>query len=168
VKPIPWLEQNASGFSDLSPDEREAIFHFSLLWTIFEARALNTMASAKAIRELVAAWAQENRLNVDGFAEPLRYFSARYFKDGEPTEKFHGLHLRQNDAPDLVRSVLRGDDQDATNRVVAALIVAYRLRNNLFHGVKWGYGIKDQLNNFLNASAALMAALEIVGPLTVD
>jgi hypothetical protein len=165
MNPIPWLEQNAPGFRELSAEERDAIFHFALLWTIFEARALDTRASVKAIRDRVSVWAKEDRLTPNAFSGPFHYFAARYFQDGEPTERFYGLHLRPNDAPDLVRAVLRGEDRDAVNQVIVTLIVAYRLRNNLFHGVKWGYGIQGQLENFKNANAALIAALAIVGPL---
>jgi hypothetical protein len=36
------------------------------------------------------------------------------------------------------------------------------LRNNLFHGVKWAYGIRDQRSNFEHANQALMAAIACV------
>ena len=39
---IDWLQENAPGFRDLTGEERNAIMHFSLLWSLFEAKALNT------------------------------------------------------------------------------------------------------------------------------
>ena len=43
----------------------------------------------------------------------------------------------------------------------AVLIIVYRFRNNLFHGVKWSYELQGQLENFTHANAALMQAIEL-------
>ena len=45
------------------------------------------------------------------------------------------------------------------------LTIIYRYRNNLFHGVKWGYELADQLHNFTHANNALMKALDRYGEL---
>ncbi len=84
----------------------------------------------------------------------------RYFQNGDPTEHFRGLNLRRNDNIELVRAVLSGTNTNPADSVAALLIVVFRLRNNLFHGVKWAYGIRGQLSNFMNANMSLMAALE--------
>jgi hypothetical protein len=44
-------------------------------------------------------------------------------------------------------------------------MIVLRLRNNLFHGAKWAYGIADQRENFQHANAALMRLLEKHGEL---
>jgi len=87
----------------------------------------------------------------------------RYVASGEPTQHFHGLAMRNNDNPALVLSVLKGENTNTTDSVAALLIVVFRLRNNLFHGVKWAYGIQGQRENFTHANAALMSALETQG-----
>jgi hypothetical protein len=69
--------------------------------------------------------------------------------------------LRRNDQADLVKDVLRGDDNDPVNCVIAVLIIVYRLRNNLFHGGKWAYGIRDQQSNFRQANKTLMNAMQL-------
>lgn len=160
---IDWLCAKAPGFSDLSENERAAIMHFSLLWSFFEAKALHTHASAISILALVHEWASNGRLNIAPFATSLAYFRDRYFNQGAFTEHFRGLNLRRNDSPDLVGAVLKGESTNDADTVSALLIVVFRLRNNLFHGVKWAYGIRDQLDNFTNANTALMAALETHG-----
>ena len=134
--------------------------HFSLLWSFFEAEALNTSASAIGILALTHEWASRNRLHIQPFAKSLAYFQSRYFQYGEPTEYFRGLNLRRNDNPALVSAVLKGENTNHADRVAVLLIIVLRLRNNLFHGVKWAYGIRGQLANFTNANVALMAALE--------
>ena len=69
--------------------------------------------------------------------------------------------MHRNDSPELVCAVLKGENTNHADVVAALLIVVLRLRNNLFHGVKWAYGIRNQLANFINANTTLMAALEI-------
>ena len=44
--------------------------------------------------------------------------------------------------------------------VAVILIVIYRFRNNLFHGVKWEYELRGQLDNFNHANQVLMAAYD--------
>jgi hypothetical protein len=162
MNPIEWLDQNAHGFVVLPEADRLAILHFALLWSLFEAKALHTNASADSILALVREWAAQERLKVEGFANSLDYFRQRYFQNGVATPQFGGLLLRKNDYPDMVREVLIGANNDPADAVAALLIVTYRLRNNLFHGTKWAYGIQGQLNNFEKASEALMSALAYV------
>jgi len=159
MDPTAWLNGNVPGFAELQVEELEAIRHFTLLWTVFESRCCNEKASAKAIHELVGRWAAEGRLDDALFAESLAYFRDRYFHDGAPTHHYGFLHLRRNDKPDLVEAVLRGADNDPVNCITAVLIVVYRLRNNLFHGMKWAYGIRGQQSNFEQANRVLMNAM---------
>src|SRR5579871_2431979 len=114
--------------------DRQAIFNFVLLWSLFEGSLLGTNASAKAIIELVRHWAKRGRLDAERFESALEYFRNRYFQDGGWTTHFSSLNLRDNDRPELVSSVLSRQSADATASVASLLIVIYRLRNNLFHG----------------------------------
>jgi hypothetical protein len=160
MNPIDWLYANAHGFSDLSEEEQNAIMHFSLLWSYFEAQALNNNASASAILTVSHEWASDGRLSADLFDSYLSYFQNRYFKLDEETQHFEGLNLRKNDSEGLVRLVLKGENANPADRVAVLLIIIFRLRNNLFHGSKWAYGIRGQLDNFKNANESLMTALE--------
>src|SRR5262249_18995554 len=149
MDPIAWLTQNEPGFANLPEPDRQAVFHFALLWSLFEAKALGTSASARSIKALVDECAGRGRLEIGQFMDPLEYFRARYVgPDDQPTAHFQGLHLRANDSPELVRSVLQRTVDDAPACVSALFIVILRLRNNLFHGVKWAYGLEGQRNNF--------------------
>ena len=161
MNPIDWLNQHVPGFAELTLEEREAIEHFTLLWSLFEARALNFDASCRAIDALARQWIADNWVDFDVFAEPLAYFQDRYFENGVPTRHFEFLNLRPNDQPNRVRAVLSRNNQTPADCLSALLIVVYRLRNNLFHGEKWVYGLRDQRTNFEHASEVLMRALEI-------
>lgn len=162
MDPIAWLEARVPGFVDLTPPEREAIFNFSLLWSFFEAAALNTNASTGRIIATVQRLAQEDKLTSELFDQRLLYFRNRYYENGNPTHHLPRLNLRDNDNPELVYAVLKGERNDLVSKVSALLIIAYRFRNNLFHGVKWNYGIQGQLDNFVNANLVLMAVLNNV------
>lgn len=117
MNPIEWLELNVPGFSELPEADRAAILHFALLWSLFEAKALQTRASAHSILELVHEWAAQGRLNAQGFEPSLQYFRQRYFQDGVATRHFDGLNLRNNDNPELVREVLGGNNNNPPDAV---------------------------------------------------
>jgi len=163
MKPIEWLEQNAHGFNALSEPEREAISNFSLLWSFFEARALATRGSSHAILALTHKWSSQGLLDVQNFSASLQYFQKRYYSNSVATQHLASLNLRTNDCPELVNAVLKSENTNPADCVAALLIIVYRLRNNLFHGAKWAYGIQGQLENFNNANSVLMIALSIEG-----
>lgn len=158
---IDWLQERAPGFRELSGDERDAIMQFSLLWSLFEAKALNTHGNARSILAVAKRWANQGLLANDSFNPELAYFQNRYYADGDFTYHFDQLRLRQADHPDLVKRVLKNDAADLAEMAAALLIIVYRFRNNLLHGVKWAYEIRGQFENFSHANAALMQAIEL-------
>ncbi len=162
MNPVEWLEANIPEFVNLPEADRQAIFHFAVLWSLFEDRALENSASANAIVGIVNQWDREGRLEFGAFENDLEYFRKRYFVEGEPTHYFAGLHLRGNDHPALVRAVLQRENNHPADCTAALIIVVYRLRNNLFHGVKWAYGIQGQLDNFTHANEVIMNALSLI------
>jgi hypothetical protein len=162
---VEWLRAKSSGFNLLSDEELGAISDFSLLWSLFESRLLGTEGSARAILGILDGWRDAGNLNASSFDPELAYFRQRYFVDGAFTDHFDGLHLRRNDEVPLVRAVIDGSDNDPRNRLAAMLIIVFRYRNNLFHGVKWHYKLAGQLGNFSTANALLMKVLEQHGAL---
>jgi hypothetical protein len=155
-----WLEAHAPGYDALTADERKAIKDFALLWSLFEAYALDEKGSANKIISTVATIEASGRLNIAPFAAQIAYFFHRYHDGVDFTEHYGHLNIRKNDNPTLIKQVLRMQVTDDRNVLSVLLIIIYRLRNNLFHGPKWGYGIAGQLDNFRNANAALMTYLE--------
>lgn len=161
MTPLEWLCAKAPGFRELRNAERQAMMEFSLLWSLFENRALNNNASVGAITALVDRWDNDSQLDKSAFDEALAYYSNRYYIDGEATEYFGGLRLHNDNDRALVEDGLNGHNATLRDRIVAVFIVIYRLRNNLLHGEKWAYGIHGQLGNFTNANACLIAAIEM-------
>src|SRR5690348_5434608 len=122
--------------------------HFCLLWGLFEGIALKHKASSLNIRRLVEKWHRQDCLRKEDFAAAFEHFKGRYFASANSSQYFPSLNLRPSDMPELVRAVLAGDNTNLVDEITVLLIIVYRLRNNLFHGMKWVYGIRDQFDNF--------------------
>ena len=56
---------------------------------------------------------------------------------------------------------LNGSEQEAAQVLAGLLLVIYRLRNNMFHGPKWFYGIQWQYDNFTKCSVVLKWVLSL-------
>lgn len=160
-----WLRTRAPGFAALTDAEVASVADFTFLWTLFEARVLDAQVSARKICEVVGAWERSGTLDAAAYDGELGYFRRRYFAGGRFTYYFDGLNLRANDRPELVAAVLDGSDDDPRRCVTASLIIIFRYRNNLFHGLKWQYRLSGQLDNFTCANAVLARALERHGRL---
>lgn len=164
---LKWLKAKAPGFNQLSAKEPNAISDFSLLWSLFENRILNSEGNARTICDAVEGWNNAGTLLPGIFDEELAYFQARYYANGEFTDHFPNLYLREGDRENMVRDVLNGTDNDPPHRLASALIIVFRYRNNLFHGLKWQYELAGQFDNFSNANLVLMKTLDRHGQLTM-
>jgi hypothetical protein len=160
-----WLEARAPGFRDLPEMDRRAIFDFVFLWSLFEGQIMDNFGRADHIREKVNAWAAAGTLAAELYDGELTYFRYRYFANGALTHHFHYLQLRQSDQPALVQAVCEGANDGSRDRMLALLMIVWRLRNNLFHGAKWAYGLRGQRENFTHANSVLMRLLERHGQL---
>ena len=94
------------------------------------------------------------------FEPSLNYFRDRYVTDGATNDRFNGLNFRRNDNRELVETVLLGDNDDPTETVKALLTIVFRLRNNLFHGLKWAYQMRDQQANFEQGTVVMTGVLD--------
>lgn len=160
-----WLERHAPGFRDLPEPDRRVIYDFAILWSLFEAQVMEGRAQANRIRDRVDRWTGNGTLHADQYNGELAYFRARYYADDAFTYRFDHLHLRDRDHPEIVAAVIASADDDPRNRMLALLMIVWRLRNNLFHGAKWAYQIREQHDNFAHANAVLMRLLEQHGEL---
>lgn len=158
---LDWLEQQEPGFKEVGEHERSAIMQFSLLWSLFESRVLGTRACVPKIKEVARHWSDASLLNKDSFAGALAHFRNRYISGDEFSYHFHELNFRPNDDSDLVKRLLRNEPEANWEEAAGVLIIVYRLRNNLFHGIKWAYDLQGQHDNFHYANASLMMAIEL-------
>lgn len=148
-------------FYQLDPPQKDILFTFVMLWTLFESRLLNCGASADSIEKLVKAWKEKGVIDNIMPAGTLNYFQDRYADDGETNHQFEALNLRRNDKPELVKHVILGHSNCSMEKLLACLIIVLRFRNNFFHGIKWQYGFHDQDNNFINSIRLLGSCLDV-------
>lgn len=79
----------------------------------------------------------------------------RFVTNGNLNPRFPYLHFRQNDRRSLVEDVLLGINTNNNDIILALIIIVYRYRNNLFHGLKNMQEIDQQKENFDNANNVL-------------
>lgn len=160
-----WLLERVPGFQALPEQDRDEIFIFTFLWSLFEAQVMDNFARTDRIGVKVDEWLEAGTLDADQYDAELSYFRDRYYENGEFTDHFPHLRLRSNDYPQIVQPVLNGTNNDPRDRLLTVLIIVWRFRNNLFHGQKWDYQLQGQLPNFTHANRVLMRLLERHGQL---
>lgn len=150
-----WLAGKAPEFSQLQPDEKSAIYDFSLLWSIFEGSKLSCNCNVRKLRQFVSQVKQRGCLGNFNIDEYVQYLQSRYYVDGSFTHHYEQLHVDRSGNPSEVLDMLCNDRCSKEKQLIGCLVVIFRLRNNLFHGEKWQYQIQGQLNNFQYANEFL-------------
>ena len=156
---IEEVENIAPGVANLSKSEHDVLCGFTLLWTLFEAQALDNEGSVRKITSVVNE-IEPQVIKESWFNEQLHYFMNRYIENGKTNYRFEHLHLRKNDNPELVELVLLGKTEDIVDQLIVCLTIVFRFRNNFFHGIKWAYGLQEQFENFEQATRLLKTCLE--------
>jgi hypothetical protein len=156
-----WFNKYANGYNSLEQKEKDAMYHFTLLWTLFEAQILDTTGNAGEICKAIVKLSKKVDIDVSQTSEIKEYFINRYVTEGNCNELFDKLDFRNKDKIQLVREVLTGRKENKIDVLMALLIIVFRLRNNFFHGKKWAYDISQQIDNFDHANKLLVYILEL-------
>jgi len=134
--PLDWANEYTNAAIPIHGQIVEPIRYFSILWNLFERDACGKDATRHRIGMAVSAQIAARGVGLAPFAEHLAYFQSRAQRGGMTIEQYlDALRMEERDRP-LVRQVLRGETEDAKRVVHALLLVARRIRNNLFHGEK--------------------------------
>lgn len=159
MQPSIWMNRRFDAYRSLSSAEKRAIRDFALLWSFFEEIWLGNEASVPRIKREVEVRLAPNAQMV-AFDGALAHFCNRYIHAGNPTPSFAHLRVSAHDCQ-FVLDVLSGQTTEPRQVLTALLIIAYRLRNNFFHGEKAAYGYQGQLENFRHANAVLIQTMEL-------
>lgn len=157
-----WLAAK-QGLDALSTEEFNAIRDFTLLWGLFEGKAMSKEGSQPRVAAAVERMTLPDPLPA-AMIRALDFWRHRYWQVDEHTGAFYALNFRANEHRTLVTEVLSDIRCDRADIVKALLLIILRLRNNLFHGVKWEYRLRDQLGNFTHANQVLMPAIDFAVP----
>ncbi len=156
-----WLNGHAAFGPRLEAEQINVISEFTLIWSFFEYRVMETEAKLCRLEPYLDEWVNAALITTSTYAQQLDYFKYRYFPDGKESERFQRLKFRKNDREEVARSVLMGTASSARDVALAVLAIVFRLRHNLFHGNKWTEGIRGQEENLKTACAALMTTVDI-------
>lgn len=161
---IEWINQLAPEESGLSYPDLEPVLSFSLIWNLFEAVTCNRYADLRRIQADVDKCYERELLKAEDFSPFVEFFRNRYVKGHEINILPERLRLRGEAHIRLVEDVLEGKSTDINNVVFALLIIAYRVRNNLFHGEKNVFTLDTQLDLFRAVNALLAKYLDVGHP----
>ena len=160
---VEWMVSRKPSLARYGKDQLEHVLHFTLMWNMFESYLCNQSASVNALESLLRDLERNNQLQIVEFESYLSLFQSRYVSNGEFTERFPHLNLRRGDREDLVRSVLLGEKTDEFSTALTCLLIIYRYRNNLFHGIKDVNDLTFQRDIFEQSSMLLSRVLEASG-----
>lgn len=151
---INWINQHLG--IQLNEENLDSVKNFTLIWNVFEAKVFESNFTVDNAERVL----NTREFTLDELDEFLAYFSNRYVANNETNERFERLNFRPNDRKNFVRDVLIGNNGEPGNIALAIMIIIYRFRNNLFHGLKEMRNIQEQQGNFEQANNFLKMIVE--------
>lgn len=152
-----WLA--AAPRTRLDADTFAAVSDFAIIWSIFENLLCNNAANVRVLDALAKRLGPTPQAIWQG----LDYWRNRYWSSENGFNgNFESLNFRdsERDAKERVKRVLSEEDTGDSDRNAAALLIVWRLRNNLFHGLKALSDLDDQIGNFDFACEVMAAYLQ--------
>ena len=155
-----WLEAHQY-YPDLDESKLTSIFYFTLIWNLFEKNCCDENAQ---INEHAPGLAVSHSESISELPSIWRHFQTRYVHDGETTSTFDSFEFKSGDKKDVVKRILlEGESSSNQEKMEALLRIAFRLRNNLYHGEKEVSKLYDQNENFKQITRLLMALIDAKG-----
>lgn len=140
-----------------SETDLNEIKNFTLLWNIYENIIFNTRFTLEKLEFDIS----EKHFDFDLFKGCFDYFKNRYIKDNDTNETFSRLKFRQNDREEFVKTTLLKPESNNNDKILSIGIIIYRLRNNLFHGIKDFKKFDGQVENFIYSNEFIQKYLEV-------
>lgn len=132
--------------------------NFALVWNIFEGSVCDSSFSIDKIEQKL----NNRTIDTTIFQAHIDYFKDRYTTNGSVNNYFDRLNFRGRDSKNFVQRILLGENILMKDYVLAITIIVYRLRNNLFHGLKEMITIDGQRDNFNNANQFLIKLIDLL------
>ena len=151
-----WISRNIRDGDKINSETYQSIADFCVMWALFEGTELHGFDVAVDELKNVSNRVAYSIQDIDIL---LAFWVNRYTSESTTNEKFEQLNLSHQPHKDLVSQVLLGTEKNREKVTHALLLIVYRLRNNLFHGVKDITQISGQISNLTTASALLKNVL---------
>ena len=155
-----WARVSLREAPQLRPATLDVISGFTFLWNLFEGVTCNGRVTVTLLGEVAKRMANSAELETDSIEHCLSFYRFRYLNGDQMQERFHGLNFRKNDRRELVEAILKGTEAGLSDKLHALLIITYRIRNNMFHGLKSVHVWDDQAQNISEATRILSIAIE--------
>lgn len=165
-----WVRRH---YPSLNAEQLTPVLHFSLIWNMFETKVGRRLASPARIREHVTDAARRGDLLRHDYQPYLDYFRNRYSQQENHAlnnlfavayVSSRGARERNEQHREEIQRVFRGETDDLTEVVYALLLIAYRIRNNFFHGNKGLRSLPGQTDLFNVVNRLLAKYLDDVYP----
>ena len=157
---LDWINHRLAGRAHLDSEQLSPILHFSLIWNLFETVACNRMASPTNIRRSVREAYDSDVLDVAKYQLYVEYFRERYLRNEPVQNIFTRLVMTNEESRRVVQMALVDGAGNAYDIVYALLLIAHRIRNNLFHGNKRLESLPAQTELFLAVNRLLSDYIE--------
>ena len=153
-----WIKENLEHPEILESKTLESLGDFAMMWAIFEASESDEQNNMLGQITLFSNRLAE-QISTDLVDDEFVYWQDRYIKDGIPTSKFHRLRLSDDRQINLLQTTLSSDEATLRDKLETCLLIVYRYRNNMFHGMKDVRKLNNQEQNFRIAIALLQKVL---------
>lgn len=164
---IAWFALFSGSNSPLDTSELQPILEFALIWNLFERMTCNRFVKISSIHSHVNEASKSGKLQYKEFDSHLKFFRKHYPRHNEKDyltdNLFPGIRRPNKEelqSINLLRDSLAGNSNDTKNTVYALLFIAYRIRNNLFHGEKNIYELHLQKKLFQAINSLLSIYLQ--------
>jgi hypothetical protein len=152
-----WLAAQVPAAAGVTDQSWETVAGFALLWSLFEERLCGTEADKDELDNIASQY--HAAALTEDMQAAYAYWHARYLTAVDAAARFDELFAWPQGRGD-VHDILADANPTLQSQVFAQLMIVYRLRNNLFHGVKKIETFNDQRDNLLFASKVLAAIME--------
>lgn len=160
--PLAWANAYTQTAMPIHGAVVEPILHFSLMWNLFERDACGKEASRTKIGAIVSSAASAGLLSLEPFAEHLTFFQGRAQREGMEIKQYlNALKMENEKDRHLVHEVLDDRTNEPKKVVHALLLIAHRVRNNLFHGEKEVAYLHAQVSLFRAVNSLIATYLTV-------
>lgn len=163
-----WARASLSKAPALQTSTLDVVAGFTFMWNLFEGLACHGSVSVSELGQVAKRIAASPLLTHDTVEHSLSFYRFRYLDGEQMQDRFYNLNFRQNDKQELVEAVIKGTETNLVSKLHALLIFAYRIRNNMFHGLKSVHIWDDQAQNISEAARILSVALEVLDTYIVE
>lgn len=154
-----WINKKFS--ASLTDKDYNCVTEFLLLWNLFEDRLFENDFKEDKAKPYITN--NIKKLDHDICNKVFEYFKARYTHVESGLiiyPLFEKLNIRSRDKKEFVERTLVADSPSMEDKIFASIIIIFRYRNNLFHGLKDVTQINYQQSNFITANKMLKTFIE--------